>query len=316
MSEISERPQWATWFQNLGAITSFSPPASTGEDATRIIVSSPTGQFVPWMIAAGALDLNTNLIASDAISLGSRYATWHTGNKRMSDASFVEGRSPGQFKFDTAGGAGIAGDIHPVRLLPDSTPPNRGGSPPKQDLRDRLRDLPGLQNTWHTWWARHCISPVVIIGDGRDYLQAQRKELLEKAPTWFSQQAFHLLSEESGQTKNAERMYFHPFMVFSPEIANDKPWLRQMKPRLVIVTSWSAYNRRHHSLFAGVPHIIITNRRVPSSLDAASKIEFDLSAREFSQGTPPPSGVFLRTFTERVPADLGDIDDDESEWEL
>jgi len=112
-------------------------------------------------------------------------------------------------------------------------------------------------------------------------------------------------------------MYFHPFMVLSPQSGDNRSWLRAMKPRIVIVTSWTAYRRCHPSLFAGSPHVIITNRRVPSSLKAASTLEFDTAAQDWSQGVPPPPGVHVKLFHHHVGKDMGDTaDDDESDWEL
>jgi hypothetical protein len=317
VSEVGARPEWATWFQKLGAISAYRPFAQVGENAPRIVVSSPTGQFVAWMIAAGALGVDADLVQSDIIEEHTNYATWHSGKKRMADTQFTPARQKDYFSFVPPATSAISGAIHPVRRLPDGTPPDRGGAPPRQNLRDRLRHLPGLQHSWHTWWARHCISPVVIVGDGRDYLQGQRKELLEKAPDWFSDQTRSLLSEESGQTCTPERMYFHPFMVLSPESGDNRQWLRATRPRLVIVTSWTAYKRKHPSFFAGSPHVIITNRRVPSSLDAASTLQFDQNVSEWDQGVQPPPGVHVRVFSQGVTVDHGDSsDDDESEWEL
>ena len=317
MSGVDARPEWATWFQVLGAMTASHPAASVGEESPRIVVSSPTGQFAPWMIASGALGIDPNLVQFDHIVEGGRYATWHSIRQRMADCSFVPGRHEGHFTFAGPSPTTISADIYPVRRLPDTTPQDRDGAPPHHSLSDRLRHLPGLGKSWHIWWARHCISPIVIIGDGRDYLQGQRQELLEEAPHWFSDEARSLLSEESGQTKNPDRMYFHPFMVLSPESGDNRAWLRAMKPRLVIVTSWSAFRRRHPSLFAGAPHIIITNRRVQSSIDAASHLSFNHDAKPWDEGPPPPSGLSVRVFNQQHTLDAGDeSDEDESEWEL
>lgn len=315
--QIGARPDWATWFQKLGAVMSHYPVVGQGDEALRLVVSSPTGQYVTWMIAAGSLGNDPDLIKSDPIEEGSQFATWHTPRKRMGDSSFRATPEPNLVSFEHPGSTKIDRHRHPVRRLPAGTPADRGGAPPRHDLLDRLRSLPGLKKSPHLWWARHCISPVVVIGDGRQYLQGQRQELLEKVPEWFSDPVRTLLSEESGQTGRPDRMYFHPFMVLSPQSGDSRSWLRAMKPRLVIVTSWTAYRRCHPSLFAGSPHVIITNRRVPSSLKAASTLEFDTSAQDWSQGVPPPPGVHVKLFHHHVGKDMGDTaDDDESDWEL
>ena len=315
MANLNERPDWATWFYEFGKQVGNNSIVPAGEKSPRFVVSSPTGQFTAWMMAAGALSIEPGTAWSDSITPGPRFATWHSFLKRMADATFAIDGKGNTASFESAPGNMVSVDIHPARLLPDKTPNERGGAPPKYDLANRLRHIPELENSWYLWWARHCISPVVIIGDGREYLQNQRQELLQKAPEWFDEKARALLSEDSGQTSNPERMYFHPFMVFSPESGNNRPWLRAMKPRLVIVTSWTAYLRRHSSLFAGTPHVIITNRRVPSSLDAASQLQFDQDAH--STGHTPPSGIYVQQFDEHVVPDTGElIEDDEGEWEL
>ena len=288
-----------------------------GADAARIVISSPTGQFVPWMIAAGALGVEPGIFPTDPIEEGARYATWNPKKKRMSDTTFIAAKSGGRFALGDDPNMTVDGSLQPTRRLPNNTPIDRGGAPPKQSIRDRLRNLPELKNSWHQWWGRNCLSPVVIIGDGRTYLQNQRQEILEKAPNWLTEQARALLSEDSGQTSNEERMYFHPFMVFSPEVGHDKDWLREMRPRLVIVTSWTARKRMHPSLFAGAPQILITNRRVPSSLVAASELRLRGSFSEVTAPRQPPAGIHAVSFQERVTQDLGDMEEiDEGEMEI
>lgn len=317
MGEVGVRPEWASWFHTLGTLAVHHQFVDIGGDSPRIVVSSPTGQFVAWMIAAGALDVEPDEDWSDPIEEGPTFTSWISGKKRMGDTRFKRVPSGSNFSYDPTFGLTQVPDSYPARLLPDGTPSERGGAPPKQNVRDRVRAIPGLKLSVHTWWARHCISPVVIIGDGRSYLQGQRQELLEKAPHWFSDKVQVLLSEESGQTENSDRMYFHPFMLLSPRTGDSKPWLRATRPRLVIVTSWSSYTRRHASLFAGAPHVIITNRRVPSAVEAASTLEFDHTAKEWSDGMPPPPGVNVRVLLQRVTIDSGELsDDDESEWQL
>jgi hypothetical protein len=109
-------------------------------------------------------------------------------------------------------------------------------------------------------------------------------------------------------------MYFHPFMVLHAEVGDKKPWLRAMRPRLVIVTSWSSYTRKHQSLFAGAPHIVLTNRRVASAIDASSFLsvkEKSVLEPDLQMKLTPPHGVFLKSFRERVLLDKGDIGGDE-----
>jgi hypothetical protein len=232
----------------------------------------------------------------------------------MDDCEFSAHKSAGQFDVVGHPGSRVIADMWPVKAIPEGTPSKRSGAPPGPDLRDEFRQLPNLEKNWTHWYAKHCLSPVVIIGDGREYLQNQREELLEKAPRWFTDEARILLSEDSQQTSNPDRTYFHPFMVLNASVGNDRPWLRAMQPRLVIVTSWSSYTRKHQSLFAGAPHIILTNRRVASAIDASSFLSIseksDFEADLLTTGTPP-HGVFIKSFNEQVLLDHGEVAGDE-----
>lgn len=313
MAEIITKPTWASWAEELGRVIASQPTSEVGQEALRIALSVPTGQFLPWLIAGGALSITPNV--HDTIVPDQKYATWVSWNRRMGDSGFRATNNPTRFEFENHPLQKIDSTLHPAREIPLDTPTDRGGAGPNIDLREKLRHLPGREHTWHTWYASQCLSPVVIVGDGREYLQYQREELLRKAPHWFSEESLSLLSEDSGQTSNPERMYFHPFMVFRSEVGQERAWLRTMKPRLVIVTSWSSYNppRRHPSLFAGAPHIILTNRRVASAIDAASSLENETQIQIPGLPTPPPE-IFLRTFSKVVTTDSGD--DDELEIEI
>ena len=316
MTESFVKPQWASWFENLGHFVSHLPCVEAGSTSPRLVVSVPTGQYVAWLIAAGALSFPYEHLPIDEINEENTFATWLTPKKKMGDTTFIHSGKR-RFKFENFPTTSVDLDLQrvPARILPVDTPTDRGGMSPDRDIKDLVKGIPALNTTWHRWWAFNCLSPVVIIGDGRAYLQNQREEILEKAPSWFDDYARVLLSEDSQQTSNPERMYFHPFMVFSPQVGNSKSWLRAMKPRLVIVTSWSSYTRKHQSLFAGVPHIILVNRRVKSSIDAASFLSLDQSAsRESDAKLPsPPNGVHIRAFNYNVGYDLGDLEEDELE---
>jgi hypothetical protein len=103
-------------------------------------------------------------------------------------------------------------------------------------------------------------------------------------------------------------------MVLHASVGNDRPWLRAMQPRLVIVTSWSSYTRKHQALFAGAPHIILTNRRVSSSLEAAEFLSISGSSESASQvlnDIVPPHGVFIKSFDHQVLIDQGETSSDE-----
>lgn len=307
MSDISiHPPNWAQWFTGLGESISQTPTSVSGGKAERVVVSVPTGQFVTWLIISGALSIDPPPLSPPVA--GVRYSTWSPATQRMDDCVFSEYRNPDTLEVVGHPGKRVMRETLPVREVPEGTPTARSGISPRASFRDDLRELPGRRFDFTHWYARRCLSPVVIVGDGREYLRKQREELLEKAPSWLNETARVLLNEDSQQVSNPTRMYFHPFMVFNASVGNDKPWLRAMKPRLVIVTSWSSYTRKHQALFAGAPHIILTNRRVVSALDAADFLTVGgLNDAAHSEIKTPPHGIFVKSFQQQVLHDSGDV---------
>ena len=311
-------PNWISLFTRIGERAAALPFTEVGGSALRAVVSVPTGQFATWQLINGAFGVAPSV--NMAPSIGVNYSTWNSKLSRMDDCVFEPHRIREQLAIQGHADISVPATNWPVVEVPAGTPTQRSGAAPRPTLRDELREIEGQRLTWMKWYASRCISPIVVIGDGREYLHNQRKELLDKAPNWFTHESQVLLSEDSQQTSNPERMYFHPFMVFSPGVGNSRPWLRSMRPRLVIVTSWSSYTRKHRSLFAGAPHIILANRRVASSLEAA---EFTAQStrsdqeQEITNGLQPQHGVFVKTFDEQVLIDNGDISsDDEIEIDL
>ena len=328
-------PSWASLFTRIGERAATLPLAEIGGRSLRVVVSVPTGQFATWQIISGAFGVTPNV--NMAPKVGMTYSTWNSKLGRMDDCVFESHRLKDQLGIQGLADfaeieitqpekkrkeikPSVPASNWPVVEVPNGTPIKRSGAAPRPTLRDELREIEGLRLTWMKWYASRCISPIVVIGDGREYLHNQRKEMLDKAPNWFTHESRVLLSEDSQQTSNPDRMYFHPFMVFSPGVGNSRPWLRSMRPRLVIVTSWSSYTRKHRSLFAGSPHVILVNRRVPSSLEASEYTSQSPSSdldQEFTNGLRPQHGIFVKTFDEQVLIDNGDISsDDEIEIDL
>ena len=311
-------PSWASLFTRIGERAAALPFAEIGGRSPRVVVSVPTGQFATWQLISGAFGITPNV--NMAPNIGVSYSTWNSKLGRMDDCVFEPHRMKDQLAIQGHSDFSVPASNWPVVEVPDGTPIKRSGAAPRPTLRDELREIEGLRLTWMKWYASRCISPIVVIGDGREYLHNQRKEMLDKAPNWFTHESRVLLSEDSQQTSNPDRMYFHPFMVFSPGVGNSRPWLRSMRPRLVIVTSWSSYTRKHRSLFAGSPHVILVNRRVPSSLEAAEYTAQTSSSdldQKITNGLGTQHGIFVKTFDEQVLIDNGDVSsDDEIEIDL
>ena len=210
------------------------------------------------------------------------------------------------------------GEIGVTRIpgvrLPEDVPEDRGQGKPTHEYRVRLSELPGRKNNYSLFYQDQCCSPIVIIGDGAQYLHKQREQLIDQVPKWLNDQSLLLMDQDTLQVTNADRMFFHPFMIFSPGVARDNSWLRTLKPRLVIVTRWNYFKRMDPTLFAGSPMVILANRRVTDNWNAieATNVPIEL-AGDFARLklSNLPNGVFARKFTSRV--DVPREDDDE--WE-
>lgn len=282
------------------------PTVECGDSAVRVVLSVPTGRFTYWMLTSGALALQPEH-QTDFVD-GDRVACWV--ERRMQDVELESNGDTWRLTPQTS----VLSDRLVAVKVPEGTPDDRRAARLAVDVKDRLRQVPGHERDYYIWYARHSLKPVVIVGTGREHIQHQRRTLLESAPQWFSSDTRALLTDDSTMTSKPERMLFHPFMVFDADVGGNRPWLRQMVPRIVIITSWTSHLRMHRSLFSRAPHIIITNRRVRSAADAEvdglGHGETDRYDEIIHDRRPPSIGA--RAFLESAQGEIdGDLDDDE-----
>jgi hypothetical protein len=303
-----DRPQWATFFHDLGELMAKRPPAQPGDRALRVVLSVPTGRFTYWFAASGALSLD--LDRTTPVVDGAVYATW-VGGKMQDEVAKLRPDGSAQLGPGIIVPAGF-----PMLRVPDDAPDGRRAGRADRDYRDALRTLPGRRHNWHTWFASKCLSPVVVIGTGREHLQRQRETILDIGKQWFDDESQRLLDDDSTSTSNPDRMLFYPYMVFSPSVGASRPWLRELNPRLVVFTSWTSRQRASFGLFAGAPHVIICNRRVVGTARAFPETEDEHLEPSFEEEVlrlGPPGGVYVRVFSEVVPDHTLLADDDDEE---
>ena len=289
------------------------PTTSVGELSPRLLLSVPTGQYVAWLVANGALEAPPKLGRDPVI--GDKIVAPLGG--RLID---VKVTPVGETSWEVRdGGSYIPGSLNeriPGVVLPVDAPEDRGNGKPTKEYRLRLAALPGLKNVYLKHYSEQCMSPVVLIGDGQEYLQNQRDEIVEVAQKWLHVLPAILLDQDTRQVSNPDRILFHPFMILSPKVAKANPWIRSLTPRLVIVTRWSYFRRMDPALFAGSPMIVLANRRVGDNWNAIDETD------EYQTHTPAfkelklgsfPNGIFARKFSTRVNLP---IDDDEEEREI
>jgi len=306
-----QKPKWATFLSDLGSLLADLPATPVGELAPRVIVSVPTGRFTYWFATSGALEKEPKLEVE--LQAGQRCATW--ADKRMRDVVLEDA---GKDMWKIGPQTKVMKGVHPLLPVPEGTPDGRGTGILAEDYRDDLRQLPGKRNTFHVWFARHCLKPVVIVGTGREHIQRQRATILGEARSWFSAETAALLDDDSSMTSNPNRVLFHPYMVFDAGCDKSNPWIRAVIPRLVITTSWSSRKRMHPGLFQRAPQLIVCNRRVISATEAFSDTKDStplpqLQAQIDALGVPP--GIFIHAYGEIVQPDspgMNDDTDDES----
>lgn len=299
-------PEWGVYLEQIGRRLAGLPTVEYGEPQLRTILSLPTGRFAYWMIANGALSEQPE--HQKDFAAGDRVACWV--DSKMRDVELVE-------KSADIWGLSGTNSILKSKLIasrvPHGTPDDRVSAQLGVDMKDRLRVVPGHENDYWTWYARHSLKPVVIVGTGREHIQDQRKILLHDTPHWFADDTRALLTEDSTMTSKPERMLFHPFMVFDAGVGGSRPWLRQMVPRIVITTSWSSHLRIHPATWSRAPHVIITNRRVRSASDAEVETLGGGETHEFDEliHADRPASIGARAFLVTAQGETPDDFDDE-----
>ena len=305
-------PRWASAISAIGRDIARHSSTPQGGLAPRLLLSVPTGQYVAWLLANGALQAPPKLGAAPQI--GDKVVAWLHGQLLDVDVSAV-GTTGWIIQDNLSKKSGDFGKRVPGLVLPPEVPEERGFGTPTRSHRSNLAAIPGMQHNYADFYAEQCMSPVVVIGDGKEYLQNQREELIDTANHWLDDKSAVLLDQDTQQVSNPDRMLFHPFMILSPGVAKENAWLRTLTPRLVIVTRWSYYRRMDPSLFAGSPMVILANRRVENNWDAIDDtdehqiLESEFSSLNFNSFS---NGVFLRKFTARVQAPQNN----DEEWEI
>lgn len=333
-------PGWARCLTSIGHEMAERPNQKLGERSSVLFVSVPTGQYAAWLMAAGALGALPKLELLDEPG-DYRCTTWVEELQQVADAnvkavSSSSGNSaqlnlqvqpddlPRRGRHDSKRKPVVT--TYPQSKLPivrhmEGTPNERKGQlnlhiEEKEAIREAITPLLPLDVPWYLWWTRQCLSPVVMVGTGSDFLMRQRAEILDESPSWMWPTSQTTLALNMKRLCDPSRVLFFPFSVISPTVGGRFPWLRSLRPRLVIYTSWSAFAARHPAAFAGVPAIVLVNRRVESSLkcaDATEQIRHNTLASVRSN-VMKVRGIDLRLVDYSVVQDDGliaDIDDEE-----
>jgi hypothetical protein len=316
------------------------PNQDLGEISPAIFLSVPTGQYAAWFLAAGALGAPPKTPILDQPG-DYRGTTWVADQEQVADANVNVRQSStgpsGSFTVQVLPDeiprrgrqntkqrpvrATYQADRLAVVLHPQGTPEERMGqlnlaADEKKSIREAIAPLLPRGTNWYNWLTQQCLSPVVLVGTGSEFLMRQRAEILKESPSWMWPTSRTTLALDMRRLCDPLRLLLFPFSVISPTVGGRVPWLRSLRPRLVIYTSWTAFSARHPATFAGVPAVVLVNRRVESSLKCADAID-QICNRDLSSVRSTDMsvrGIDMRLVEYSVVEDDGlvaDIDDDE-----
>jgi len=300
-SETSPIPQWALSAMTLGNELASFPNVEPGQKCLNVFLSVPTGQYIAPLLMAGAF-LAPPKIADPCAKLGETFrAVAFDGKSQIRDLDVTlmlekfQGSSQPMYQSDGY----LRLTDHPVLRLPKGVPDDRAKKVfvgrDWENIRRKFRTLPkGPATSTESWWASHCLSPVVIVGESLEYVDKQRKAMLDRAPHWIDLRVLPILEYSKPGAFNRERVLHHPYSYLTIDAARDLAWMRGFRPRLVIYTSWRAFYRRKMSAFSGVPTIVIVNRRVPSADIEASKNTVHDSLINLASAKDMPRSLGLR----------------------
>ena len=294
--KLGVAPGWVIELSTIGRLMASLPSVEIDAASPRLFLSVPTGQYVPWFLANGALQAEPKIGRSPVV--GDRVIV--DLDSKLVDKNVVGTRDGGwEVTEGVSKKMGASSMRPPGIVLPHNTPTDRAPFQPNSTIVNHIKGArPELPRAWY---AQQSFSPIVIIGDGREYLNAQRQEVLKKAPLWFDHDSGTLLGVEHGGVSSADHMLHFPYMVLAPEVASHSPWIADLAPRLVVYTRWSYYTRAaEFGLFSRAPAIIIGNRRVESNyagLEFIDSAGCDPTSYQGISLPKPQSSMYLKAFS-------------------
>ncbi len=323
MATKLDLPTWFSSLRQIGNCMAEQPNRVEGEEYPIVVLSVPTGQFVVWALFDGSIAA-TPKIYHVPISEPLLCTTWSDEQKQIADVMVYEK----EFEAGTATVIGTTTHTRgfPFVKLPDSVTARSGRVLEKKEsvFLKKFFTAEGLakpSKPWYRCWAEHCLSPIVVIGEGQKFLFDQL-DLLRSEPVsegWLSPLSLALTSIESQKVVGPTDVLRVPISVLSSKASRQHSWIQNLRPRLVVYTRWSYFQRRPPAAFSGVPTIVISNRRVDSSLGCARDTEllFKKPPDWILNSVALPRGISLRYLEYPVITSNGmqdfDLNEDEDE---
>lgn len=316
-SNASTKPLWAMTAINIGAEVASFPSAGIGQRKPVVFLSVPTGQFLVPLLMAGALTAAQKIPDPQADLNETFRAVSFDGESQVRDVdvTLIESAFQQEERVRMYRNDGYSRKIeHPVLRLPTNTPEDRGA----KVLTERdwavikgefkaLRERP--KPSAEMWWASHCLSPVVIVGESLEYVDKQRQLLVDQRGAWFDSEVMPFIRYSKPGTSNADRVLHHPYSYLTIDADKTRPWLRGFAPRLVVYTSWRAYYSRVESCFSSAPAVVLVNRRVwRNDIEAAHNTHHDETV-QLNSLNKLPRGFGARVMMTKAIEDDGEVRD-------
>lgn len=316
-SNASTKPLWAMTAINIGAEVASFPSAGIGQRKPVVFLSVPTGQFLVPLLMAGALTAPQKIPDPQADLNETFRAVSFDGESQVRDVdvTLIESAFQQEERVRMYRNDGYSRKIeHPVLRLPTNTPEDRGA----KVLTERdwavikgefkaLRERP--KPSAEMWWASHCLSPVVIVGESLEYVDKQRQLLVDQRGAWFDSEVIPFIRYSKPGTSNADRVLHHPYSYLTIDADKTRPWLRGFAPRLVVYTSWRAYYSRVESCFSSAPAVVLVNRRVwRNDIEAAHNTYLDETVK-LNSLNKLPRGFGARVMMTKAIEDDGEVRD-------
>ena len=303
----NDAPSWFRWFFELGETMVTAEKQINDSKGLRLFLSVPTSDFVTFAITLGAL--NGTYEPKFTPKVGDRVTSWVGKNFGEFE---VKGNSESHISI---GGLQVPFPGWPVTHVPSGTPENRTPRKLPEEERKAILQISGAHpNAWHKWYAAICLHPVSIIGHKSELLN-QTDELCSLDSNWLGPKGAQLLHTYSQQITNPNRFQFFPFSIFSPEVTQNRKWLRQMESRLVICESFRAYEQIHPQYQQIAPRVILMDRRKDGSVKGNNLIKElqDLQQKQYSSRLEEvlrmaPPGVYAYYNHESLREDIGDLE--------
>lgn len=191
------------------------------------------------------------------------------------------------------------GDV--VRPLPSSFEPRTSRRALSDEITAAWRTVERFEANAGRIHARVSATPVLVIGSF-DGLQADLEVL---------QGVFPLPKSFCDASSSVDAWFRHPVLVAGPQ-TEIRSWFPDVSPSLVVAVGAAAWNSKLRRQFWNAPHLLLLDRRSPTSLEIASDLES--SVQEMSSlDLERPKGVEAVRFCE---TSFSSSDFDNEDFEL